>query len=166
MKYDYIKTSELKAADAGGLPAINLISAKKIKDNATLPSRGSEYAAGWDLYAAIEEPISIAPHKTEKIGTGLAFELPNYTFGAIFPRSGLATKQGLRPANCVGVCDSDYRGEYIVAVHNDSDEVQVIEPGERIAQLIVLPFVNVCFLEADELSETKRGAGGFGSTGK
>ena len=162
MKYGCIKANELKANI--GLPVRNIISVKKIKDNAILLSHGSEYAAGWDLYAAIEEPISIAPHETKKIGTGLAFELPNYTFGAIFPRSGLATKQGLRPANCVGVCDSDYRGEYIVAVHNDSNEVQTIQPGDRIAQLILMPYISMIFNEVDELTETKRGDGGFGST--
>ena len=162
MKYGCIKANELKANT--GLPVRNVISVKKIKDNAILPSRGSEYAAGWDLYAAIEEPISIAPHETKKIGTGLAFELPNYTFGAIFPRSGLATKQGLRPANCVGVCDSDYRGEYIVAVHNDSESIRWVEPGDRIAQLILMPYIPMIFNEVNELTETKRGDGGFGST--
>lgn len=143
----------------------NIINIKRLKDNAILPSRGSEYAAGWDLYAAIDQPITIAPHSTEKIGTGFAFELPLFTFGAIFPRSGLATKQGLRPANCVGVCDSDYRGEYIVAVHNDSNHTRVVEPGERIAQLILMPYLSMQFKEVNELTETERGDGGFGSTG-
>jgi dUTP pyrophosphatase len=143
----------------------NIINIKRLRDNAILPSRGSEYAAGWDLYAAIDQPITIAPHSTEKIGTGFAFELPPFTFGAIFPRSGLATKQGLRPANCVGVCDSDYRGEYIVAVHNDSNHTRVVEPGERIAQLILMPYLSMQFKEVDELTETERGDGGFGSTG-
>ena len=99
----------------------NIIKIQQLKDNAILPSCGSDFSAGWDLYAAIDHPIAVAPHTTEKIGTGFAFELPLFTFGAIFPRSGLATKEGLRPANCVGVCDSDYRGEYIVAIHNDSN---------------------------------------------
>ena len=103
---------------------------KKLKPEAQLPSRGYVDAAGWDLYACIDKPVAIHPHETVKIGTGLAFELPRFTFGGIFPRSGLATKNGLRPANCVGVCDSDYRGEYIVAVHNDSDKVQIIDPKE------------------------------------
>lgn len=139
---------------------------KRLNEMAEIPSRGSEEAAGYDLYAAISEPITIMPHQTVKVGTGLSFELPKGTFGAIFPRSGLATKQGLRPANCIGVCDSDYRGEYIVAVHNDSDEPRWIEPGERIAQLVLLPYIPMTFEEVDELSDTKRGAGGFGSTGK
>ena len=142
------------------------IKVKRLNELAQLPTRGSEEAAGYDLYAAISGPIFIHPHETEKVGTGLAFELPRCTFGAIFPRSGLATKQGLRPANCVGVCDSDYRGEYVVAVHNDSDEIQMIAPGERIAQLILMPYIPMVFKEVDELSDTKRGAGGFGSTGK
>ena len=142
------------------------IKVKRLNEFAQLPTRGSDEAAGYDLYAAIQKPVYIGPHRTEKVGTGLAFELPRCTFGAIFPRSGLATKQGLRPANCIGVCDSDYRGEYIVAVHNDSDESRWIEPGERIAQLVLLPYIPMIFEEVDELSYTKRGVGGFGSTGK
>lgn len=142
------------------------IKVKKLNDKATLPTRGSEYAAGYDLYAAIENNITVPAHSTEKIGTGLSFELPDETFAAIFARSGLATKQGLRPANCVGVCDSDYRGEYIVAIHNDTDEDKVIEPGERIAQMILMPYIPMTFIETDELSESGRGQDGFGSTGK
>ena len=142
------------------------IKVKKLNDKATLPTRGSEYAAGYDLYAAIENNITVPAHSTEKIGTGLSFELPDDTFAAIFARSGLATKQGLRPANCVGVCDSDYRGEYIVAIHNDTDEDKVIEPGERIAQMILMPYIPMTFIETDELSESGRGQDGFGSTGK
>ena len=144
------------------IPTINI---KLLNDLAKVPTRGSEYAAGYDLYAAISSPIEIEPHSTVKIGTGIAIELMQGTFGAIFARSGLATKKGLRPANCVGVCDSDYRGEYIVAVHNDSDQVMTIESGERIAQLVILPFIPVTFNIVDELSDTVRGAGGFGSTG-
>ena len=142
------------------------IKVKKLNDKATLPTRGSEYAAGYDLYAAIENNITVPAHSTEKIGTGLSFELPDETFAAIFARSGLATKQGLRPANCVGVCDSDYRGEYIVAIHNDTDEDKIIEPGERIAQMILMPYIPMTFVETDELSESRRGQDGFGSTGK
>ena len=138
---------------------------KLLNENAKVPTRGSEYAAGYDLYAATDYNIEIAPHSTVKIGTGISVELPNGTFGAIFARSGLATKKGLRPANCVGVCDSDYRGEYIVPMHNDTDEVMTIASGERIAQLIVMPFVGIEFNIVDELTETKRGDGGFGSTG-
>ena len=142
------------------------IKIKKLRNDAVIPTKGSEYAAGYDLYACLDSSIWIPAHETVKIPTGLAMELPLFTFGAIFARSGLATKQGLRPANCVGVCDSDYRGEYIVALHNDSDEPKLVIPGERIAQLVILPFVNINFLEVDELKETERGEGGFGSTGK
>ena len=139
---------------------------KKLNDKAIIPTSGSEYAAGYDLYACTNTSIIIAPHQTVKVGTGLAIELPHGTFGAIFARSGLATKNGLRPGNCVGVCDEDYMGEYIVALHNDTDIPQMINPMERIAQLVVLPYIPVEFEEVDELSETKRGSGGFGSTGK
>ena len=142
------------------------INIKKLYENATIPTRGSEYAAGYDLYACISEPITIPAHCTKKIGTGLAVEIPNGYFGAIFARSGLATKQGLRPANCVGVCDEDYRGEYVVAMHNDTDEAKLIMPGERVAQLVVMPYLSVEFEEVNELSDTQRGGGGFGSTGQ
>ena len=142
------------------------INIKKLNENAIIPTRGSSQAAGYDLYACTSTPIVIAPHQTVKIGTGLAFELPDGYFGAIFARSGLATKNGLRPSNGVGVCDSDYRSEYIVALHNDTDEPQMINPMERIAQLVVMPYLPVEFNEVDELSETERGEGGFGSTGK
>ena len=141
------------------------IKIKKLKENATLPTYGSDKAAGADLYACLNDDVIIHPHTTQKIGTGLAMELPKGYFGAIFARSGLATKQGLRPANCVGVCDEDYRGEYIVALHNDTDEVQMIQPNERIAQLVLLPYVQCNFVE-DELSETERGSKGFGSSGR
>lgn len=142
------------------------IEIKKLNENAVIPTRGSEQAAGYDLYAATDEPITIMPHETAKIGTGLAIAVPDGYFGAIFARSGLAAKQGLRPANCVGVADSDYRGEYIVALHNDTDFERTIAPKERIAQLVVMPYLAVEFEEVDTLSETARGAGGFGSTGK
>lgn len=141
------------------------ISIQLLNDLAKVPTRGSEYAAGYDLYAATDYIIDIAPHSTVKIGTGVAMELPEGTFGAIFARSGLATKKGLRPANCVGVCDSDYRGEYIVPLHNDTDEVMSIEPGERIAQLIIMNFNPIEFNVVDSLSDTERGSGGFGSSG-
>lgn len=141
------------------------INVKKLNDLAKLPTRGSEYAAGLDLYANISEPIIIEPHTTCKIGTGISMELPNGTFGAIFARSGLATKKGLRPANCTGIIDSDYRGEYIVAIYNDSNLSQIIEPQERIAQLILLPFIPMSLVEVDTLTETARGDGGFGHSG-
>ena len=139
---------------------------KLLNHLAKIPTRGSEYAAGYDLYAATNYTINIAPHSTVKIGTGIAVELIPDTFGAIFARSGLSTKKGLRPANCVGVCDSDYRGEYIVPLHNDTDEMMSIAPGERIAQLVILPFIPVTFEVANELSDTDRGTDGFGSTGE
>ena len=144
---------------------IKNINVKKLNDLAKLPTRGSEYAAGLDLYANISEPIIIEPHTTCKIGTGISMELPNGTFGAIFARSGLATKKGLRPANCTGIMDSDYRGEYIVAIYNDSNLSQTIEPQERIAQLILLPFIPMSLVEVDTLTETARGDGGFGHSG-
>lgn len=142
------------------------INVKKLRDNAVIPTRGSEYAAGYDLYAAIDETVIIGPHETQKIGTGLSFELPENTFGMIVARSGLATKEGLRPANCSGICDSDYRGEYIIALHNDSDEIRYVEPNERIAQLILMSYVPMTFSLVNELTITERGEGGFGSTGQ
>ena len=138
---------------------------RKLNEYARMPRRGSAQAAGYDLYAACEAPVRIAPHATEKIGTALSAQIPEGYFGGIFARSSLASKRSLRPANCVGVVDADYRGEIIVALHNDSEKEQVIEPGERIAQLVILPFLSVEFTEASELSGTERGSGGFGSTG-
>lgn len=141
------------------------IKIKKLYKDSIIPTRGSEYAAGYDLYASLDKAVMIKPHSTVKIGTGVAIQPPKDTFGAVFARSGLATKEGLRPANCVGVCDYDYTGEYIVAIHNDSEEERMITPGERIGQVVFIPYVNVSFVEVDELEETERGAEGFGSTG-
>lgn len=138
---------------------------KRLTESAVLPVRGSAQAAGYDLCADIPEAVVIAPRETAKVATGLAFALPEGYFGGIYARSGLATKRGLRPANCTGVIDSDYRGPVIVALYNDSKEEQTIEPGERIAQLIVQPYLAVTFEEVETLDETERGAGGFGSTG-
>lgn len=143
-----------------------MIKFKKLNPNVTTPTQGSEYAAGYDLYACINEPITIQPCETVKIGTGVALTPPPHTFGAIFARSGLATKRGLRPANCVGVADEDYTGEYIVALHNDTATPQTVEPNERIAQLVFIPYVTDVWQEVEELETTERGAGGFGSTGK
>lgn len=138
----------------------------KLKEDAKIPTRGSLQAAGYDLYALLDtESISIMPHETVKIGTGIALELPELTFLGIFARSGIATKEGLRPANCVGVVDSDYRGEIIVSIHNDSNEIRKITNYERIAQAVVLPYISVDFELADSLNTTKRGDNGFGSTG-
>ena len=141
------------------------IPVKKLRPDAMLPTAGSRYAAGYDLYACLDAPLEIPPHATAKVGTGLAIAIPDGWFGAIFARSGLATKQGLRPANCVGVCDSDYRGEYLIALHNDSAETRVVSPGDRIAQLVVLPCAAAEFEAADDLPDTERSDGGFGSTG-
>lgn len=131
------------------------------------PTQGSAQAAGFDLYADAEnqERIVVAPGEVKKISTGIAIALPKGTFGGIYARSGLATKKGLAPANKVGVIDSDYRGPVIVAIRNESDEVQIIEHGERIAQLVVQPYVWVRFEETDNIGTTARGEGGFGSTG-
>lgn len=138
---------------------------KLLNKNAQVPTRGSDYAAGYDLYGSNSDIIEIAPHSTVKIDTGIAIELPKNTFGAIFARSGLASKKGLRPANCVGVIDADYRGPCIVALHNDTDETMFVNPRERIAQLVVMPFYPINFNIVDKLSETVRGDGSFGSTG-
>ena len=138
---------------------------KILNDLAKVPSYGSEDAAGADLYAATSYNIEIQPHETVKIGTGIAIAVPRGYFGAIFARSGIATKQGLRPANCVGVVDSDYRGEVIVALHNDTDESQIVPAGSRIAQLAIMPVMRTDFNIVNELDETIRGNGGFGSTG-
>jgi len=142
------------------------IKVKKVSPTALLPTHGSEYAAGYDLYADLTEELKIAPHMTAVVDTGLQMELPEGYFAGIFARSGIATREGLRPANCVGVCDSDYRGNYMVAIHNDSETERTITPHEKIAQMIVLPYLPLEFEEVAGLSDTDRGAGGFGSTGK
>lgn len=142
------------------------VKVKRLKENAIIPTKGSKKAAGYDLYACCDERIIINPYKTEKIGTGLAIRPPEGYFGAVFARSGLATKDGLRPANCVGVCDEDYTGEYIVALHNDSSSIRAVNPGDRIGQLVFLPYVDIDFCEVNEMDKTDRGDGGFGSTGK
>ena len=136
---------------------------KLLSDKAMIPYRGSEEAAGYDLYSI--DSVNINPEECKLISTGIAIQLPTGYFGAIFPRSGTAVKRGLRLANCVGVIDSDYRGEVKVPLYNDSQEVQPVEQGERIAQLIILPYATVSFEVVDELSDTIRGNGGFNSTG-
>ena len=143
-----------------------VINIKKLDDKAITPTQGSQYAAGLDLYARTKYGAQrIESGKTEKIRTGIAMEIPEGYFGAIFARSGLATKRGLRPANCVGVVDSDYRGEIIVALHNDTDKCESIHEGDRIAQIVIMPYLPVQLEEVEELSNTIRGEGGFGSTG-
>ena len=141
------------------------VAVKKLKENAILPTYGSEFAAGADLYALPDEEIVIAPGETKLIHTGLAMEIPQGYGGFIYARSGLASKRGLAPANKVGVVDADYRGEVMVALHNHSQVAQTVAAGERVAQLVIAPFLKVDFEEADVLQDTVRGAGGFGSTG-
>lgn len=138
---------------------------KKLNENAIMPCYGSEYAAGADLFACIQETLVIEPGKTEFVHTGIAVELPKYTVGLVYARSGLACKKGLAPANKVGVIDCDYRGEIIVALHNHSDRPVSIEPDDRIAQMVITPYLYGEYEECEELSDTVRGAGGFGSTG-
>lgn len=138
---------------------------KKLNENATIPTYGTEFSAGADLYACIEEPVTLAPGETKLIKTGLAMEVPVGYAGLIYARSGLASKKGLAPANKVGVVDADYRGEVMVALHNHSLVDATIEPNERIAQMVIAPFLTANFIVADELEDTVRGAGGFGSTG-
>ena len=141
------------------------VSIKKLNDKAIIPSYGSEFAAGADLYACIENDIQVKPHQTVVVPTGIAIELPLGYAGLIYARSGLATKKGLAPANKVGVVDCDYRGEVKVALHNHSEEVQTVAVGERVAQLVIAPYLTAEFVEKEILSETVRGEGGFGSTG-
>lgn len=138
---------------------------KKLRDDAVTPTYGSVLAAGADLYACMDAPVRIAPGQTVMIHTGLAMEIPEGYAGLIFARSGLAMKRGLAPANKVGVVDADYRGEFMVALHNHGMEEAAVEPGERIAQMVITPVLTAQFVEAEELSDTQRGAGGFGSTG-
>ena len=142
------------------------IRVKRIKENAIMPTYGSEEAAGADLYACLTEPVTIQPGESVFIPTGLSMELPRGYAGLIYARSGLACKRGLAPANKVGVVDSDYRGEFMIVLHNHGDVPQVIDHGERIAQLVITPVFTPGFIEADELSDTRRAGGGFGSTGK
>ena len=142
------------------------IKIKKLHENAKIPTYGSEFSAGADLYALTDLPIEIKPGETYLVHTGLALEIPKGYGGFIFARSGLASKKGLAPANKVGVVDSDYRGEVMVALHNHSDKSAVIESGERIAQMVFLPYLAASFVESENLDETIRGTGGFGSTGQ
>lgn len=140
------------------------VKVKKLKNTAYMPTKGSQDSAGWDLYAASD--YVIPPGEVVKVGTGLSMEVDPMFWIGIFARSGLATKQGLRPANCVGVVDPDYRGEVIVALYNDSYESHIVRAGDRIAQMIILPIYNYNVIEVNELDDTERGAGGFGSTGE
>ena len=142
------------------------IRVKILRKGATLPTYGTAYAAGADLYACLEKEITIAPGETAFVPTGIAMEVPEKCAGLIYARSGLACKRGLAPANKVGVVDSDYRGEIMVALHNHGREVQTVGNGERIAQMIITPVLTPAYVEAEELTDTVRSTGGFGSTGK
>ncbi len=147
---------------------------KRLYPNSKIPTRGSDYAAGYDLYAknvfldddSADYELQVLPGKTLKVGTGIAVELPKGTFGAIYARSGLGINHGIVPANCVGIIDEDYRGEIVVALHNHSDKPFFFKFGDRIAQLIIQPYIAADVNVVDELSDTDRGNGGFGSTGK
>lgn len=141
-----------------------IIKIKKIDSNTTIPTRGSNCAAGYDLYSN-EVSVHIPSGETKMIGTGVCMEIPDGYAGFVYARSGLASKRGLRPANCVGVIDSDYRGEIKVALYNDSKECQTVHTGDRLAQIVIAPYLAIDFKEVDELNETDRGEGGFGSTG-
>ena len=143
-----------------------ILQIKKLTDTAKIPERGSSMAAGYDLFADIKDEVVIQPHTTFMVGTGVAVAIPEGYFGGIYARSGLSAKEGLRPANCTGVVDADYRGEIKVALHNDTEEERTIAPGQKIAQMVVSPFLSVEFSQVEELDDTDRGEGGFGSTGK
>ena len=142
------------------------VAVKKLRPGAKMPTFGSREAAGADLYACLEEPVTIEPGKTVFLPTGLSMALPKGYVGLVYARSGLACKQDLAPANKVGVIDSDYRGEFMIALHNHGTEPRVVEHGDRIAQLVVTPVIQPDYYEADALDDTARGTGGFGSTGK
>ena len=142
------------------------IKVKKLRAGAHLPTYGTEFSAGADLYACLEADVTIAPGETKKIPTGLAMEIPVGYAGLIYARSSMGTKKGLAPANKVGVVDSDYRGEFMIFLHNHGSESQTIAHGDRVAQLVITPVLTPGFEEAEALSDTARGAGGFGSTGK
>lgn len=139
---------------------------KKLDDKAIVPTYGTEFSAGADLYACIDEKVTIGENETVMIHTGISVEIPQGYGGFVFARSSLGCKRGLAPANKVGVIDSDYRGEIMVGLHNHSGKTQEIEPGERVAQMVILPYACARFVLADELEDTERGSGGFGSTGK
>ena len=141
------------------------VAVKKLRPQARLPVYGSEFAAGADLYACLDQAVTIEPHETKMIPTGIAMEIPVGWAGLVYARSGLAMKRHLAPANKVGVVDPDYRGELMVAIHNHGAQPQTIEPEERIAQIVLTPYLTAAFYETDALSDTVRGPGGFGSTG-
>ena len=142
------------------------IKIKKLSENAKIPTYGSEFSAGADIYALTEKDIEIVPNETVMIHSGVAFEIPDGYVGLVHARSSMAYKNGLAPANKVGVIDSDYRGELMVPLYNQSDKTQIISNGDRIAQIVFTPYLKADFFEDDNLSDTERGVGGFGSTGR
>ncbi len=142
------------------------VNIKKLNEKAVIPTYGTEFAAGCDLYACMDDEVTIMPHETAFIKTGIALEIPIGYAGLIYARSGLACKSGLAPANKVGVIDADYRGEIMVALHNHTNEAKTVGNGERVAQMVITPYIVAAFNEVDELNDTARGTGGFGSTGK
>ena len=145
---------------------MSTIAVKKLRPNACLPTYGTEFSAGADLYACLESPVTVDPGQTVAIPTGIAMEVPVGCAGLVYARSGLGVKRGLAPANKVGVIDSDYRGEIMVMLHNHGSVPQTLQPGERVAQILITPVLTPAYEEVDALTDTKRGAGGFGSTGK
>ncbi len=145
---------------------MNTVHVKKMRENAILPTYGSAGAAGADLYACLDAEVTIEAGETKFIPTGIAVEIPEGYAGLVHARSSLGSKRGLAPANKVGVIDSDYRGELMVALHNHGKQAQTIAHGERIAQMLIMPVLTPCYVETDTLSDTARGSGGFGSTGK
>lgn len=142
-----------------------IVKLKKLTPNAIIPTYGTAQSAGADLYSGMEQPVTIEPGKTEFIHTGITIAIPEGLVGLVYARSGMACKKGIAPANKVGVIDADYRGEIMVALYNHGNEAVTVEPGDRIAQLVLTPFITAAFDEADFLDETDRGNGGFGSTG-
>lgn len=162
---DRIIKEEYNDKNAEYHSSLKNVKIKLSDDYAKIPTRGTQEAAGFDLYVINKEEVKIEPGETAMLETGIALQLPDGYFGAIFPRSGLSTKRGLSLINSVGVIDSDYRGEIMVGLHNYSNETQFVAPGERVAQLILLKYNPINFVEVNELEDTKRGKGGFGSTG-
>ena len=142
------------------------VAVKVLRPGAVLPTYGTEYSAGADLYACLDSPVVIAPGETKAIPTGIAMEVPIGCAGLVYARSSLGVKRGLAPANKVGVIDSDYRGEIMVMLHNHGSITQTVEPGERVAQMVITPVLTPQYVQVEQLSDTVRGTGGFGSTGK